>query len=713
MVKDYVSSEPQKLNQEFPEFSIPLSLWLVMAFALVFILVGGYLFNFYIEQRGVERFEFQTRLLKNAISDRMRAYEQVLRGGLGLFMSSTNGVTRAEWRHYVSNARLDEFYPGIQGMGYSQFLTPEQVVPEEQAIRAEGFPDYKVHPEGERALYLAIVYLEPFDWRNRRAFGYDMYSEPIRRNAIDRAVATGEAAVSGRITLVQETGQDQQAGFLMYLPLFTESKNGQRQAKGMVYAPFRMNNLMEGIIGDRFSALQLEIYDGEQADESQLMYRSNPRPPEIYHNNEAVLTIGGHQWLLVTRSTGSFVSATESLQRALLLAFGGLFWVLLFYFLYHNAKARFKESLLAQELLANEERFRLVIEASPSALVIVNHDGVMTLVNAHAERLFKYSRDEMLGQGVNMLLPSAQRSNHSHYMAEYFCHPIAKNMSSRDDLYGQCSDGSLVAVEVGLTPLVFSNGPAVLATINDISQRKQVELEKARHTAELERINSELDSFAYIASHDLKSPLRGIEQLSDWLAEDLADNASDTVQKYLRLIRSRVQRMELLLEGLLTFSRIGRVDAQLVMTDSAQLVREVFSLVNVQPTYHLAIVTELPQFVTARVPLELVFRNLLSNAIKHHDKDSGVINVSCSEQHDFYCFCVEDDGPGIPKQFHEKVFAIFQTLRPRDEVEGSGLGLSLVRKCVESLGGSIWLVSEGRGSRFYFTWPKNLKEFHK
>ncbi|MCD8476202.1 MAG: histidine kinase, partial [Shewanella fodinae] len=151
-------------------------------------------------------------------------------------------------------------------------------------------------------------------------------------------------------------------------------------------------------------------------------------------------------------------------------------------------------------------------------------------------------------------------------MAEYFCHPIAKNMSSRDDLYGQCSDGSLVAVEVGLTPLMFSNGPAVLATINDISQRKQVELEKARHTAELERINSELDSFAYIASHDLKSPLRGIEQLSDWLAEDLADNASDTVQKYLRLIRSRVQRMELLLEGLLTFSRIGRVDAQLVMT---------------------------------------------------------------------------------------------------------------------------------------------------
>lgn len=709
MVKVAVSSDPQKIDQEFPEFSIPLSLWLVMAFALVFILVGGYLFNFYIEQRGQERFEFQTRLLKNAISDRMRTYEQVLRGGLGLFMSSSN-VTREEWHHYVLNARLNEFYPGIQGMGYSQFLTAAQVAPEEQAIRNEGFLDYQIHPEGQRERYLAIVYLEPFDWRNRRAFGYDMYSEPVRRKAIDRALATGEAAISGRITLVQETGQDQQAGFLMYLPLFKENPNGQRQAQGMVYAPFRMNNLMENIIGDRFSMLQLEIYDGTAADGAELMYRSSPRPVAIYHNNETVLEIGGHQWLLVTHSTTSYVSATESLQRALLLAFGGSFWILLFYFLYHNAKARFKESQLAQALLENEERFRLVIEASPSAMVIVDHNGVMTLVNAHAEQLFKYSRDEMLGQGINMLLPAAQHSHHSHYMTKYFQQPIAKNMSSRDDLYGQCSDGSLVAVEVGLTPVMFSNGPAVLATINDISQRKQVEQEKARHTTELERINSELDSFAYIASHDLKSPLRGIEQLSDWLSEDLADNASDTVQKYLRLIRSRVQRMELLLDGLLTFSRIGRVDAQLVMTDTRQLVDEVFSLVNMQPSYYLEIETELPEFVTARVPLELVFRNLFSNAIKHHDKDGGVIRVSCREQHDHYCFCVADDGPGIPEAFHDKVFAIFQTLRPRDEVEGSGLGLSLVRKCVESFGGRIWLESEGRGSRFCFTWPKTLKE---
>ncbi|MFQ6371565.1 CHASE domain-containing protein [Shewanella sp. YIC-542] len=683
-----------------------------MTFALVFVLVGGYLFNFYIEQRGLERFEFQTRLLKNAISDRMRTYEQVLRGGLGLFRAS-NGVTREEWHDYVSNARLNEFYPGIQGMGYSQFLSAEQIAGQEAQIQAEGFPEYRVHPEGRRQRYLAIIYLEPFDWRNRRAFGYDMYSEPVRRKAIDRALATGEAAISGKITLVQETGQDQQAGFLMYLPLFAEQANGQRRPQGMVYAPFRMNNLMEGITGDHFSSLQLEIYDGSlnaASNPETLMYRSRPRPPSSYYHHNVRLDIGGHQWLLVTRSNASFVSTTESIQRALLLAFGGLFWLLLFYFLYTNAKARFKETQLSQALLANEERFRLVIEASPTAMVIVNAQGMMTLVNAHTEQMFKYTREEMLGHEINMLLPEVVRRRHSGHMAKYFQHPTARTMSSRDDLYGQCSDGQLIALEVGLTPVMFSNGPAVLVTINDISSRKQIEQEKARHTAELERINSELDSFAYIASHDLKSPLRGIEQLSDWLHEDLAENASPKVQQYLRLIRSRVQRMERLLEGLLTYSRIGRIDAQLVKTDSAQLVQEVFALVNLQPEYQLQIQSALPEFVTARVPLELVFRNLFSNALKHHDRDKGVISVSCCELKAQYCFCVEDDGPGIPAQFHEKVFAIFQTLRPRDEVEGSGLGLSLVKKCVENFGGRIWLESEGRGCRFCFTWPKNLED---
>ena len=294
-------------------------------------------------------------------------------------------------------------------------------------------------------------------------------------------------------------------------------------------------------------------------------------------------------------------------------------------------------------------------------------------------------------------------------MKDYLSHPIAKTMSLRDDLYGERKDGSKLAIEVGLTPIHFSNGIAILATINNVSDRKFAEAQRAQHTAELERINQELDSFAYIASHDLKSPLRGIEQLSQWLSEDLADNQSESIQKYLKLIRSRTQRMESLLDGLLTFSRIGRIEADVVSMNAELTIRDVFALVAPPAGFELKLEGDFPTFYTAKVPFELVVRNLISNAIKHHDLGAGVITVSCLEKGDFFCFTVSDDGPGIAENFQKKVFNIFQTLRSRDEVEGSGIGLSLVKKTVENVGGKVELSSHGRGASFSFTWPKTIR----
>jgi len=224
----------------------------------------------------------------------------------------------------------------------------------------------------------------------------------------------------------------------------------------------------------------------------------------------------------------------------------------------------------------------------------------------------------------------------------------------------------------------------------------------------LERINQELDRFAYIASHDLKSPLRGIEQLTHWLSEDLADNTNENVQKYLGLIQNRIQRMVLLLDGLLTFSRIGRVDIEMVDTDCRQLVEDMFALVAPPQGFELVIEGNFPRFKTVKTLLELVVRNLISNAIKHHDRGGGVLKVQCETKGHYYWFSVIDDGPGISAQFHHKVFEMFQTLRPRDEVEGSGLGLSLVKKTVESLGGEILLESAGRGCCFRFSWPMHI-----
>lgn len=711
MDKDQFSKSLPPSNNIY--FSVLSSSWLMIVAALLFMGISWYVLEQYLRDRGEERFENSVQELTEAVNRRMLAYEQVLRGGVGLLLSSSN-VTRQEWQTYVINAHLSEYYPGFQGFGYAQLLQPEALSAHIQQVQAEGFKDYKVYPEGTRDQYCVIVYLEPFDWRNQRALGYDMCSESNRYKAITRAITTGLPTVSGKVVLVQDTSDDAKAGFLMYLPLYQGTTTTEAERKqhvfGLVYAAFRMDDLMQGIMGERFSGLKLAIYESPQASADSLMFTSSkvaPNEQDVFYHSQTDL-VGGQLWRLDISSQSRFISRAEQTQGMWLQFIGCGFILALFYSVLIMARNRYKESLLTSELIANEKRFRLVIEASPSALFMVDKSGFITLVNTHAERLFGYTRDELLGRSINMLLPETLRDAHQQHMSNYLVQPIAKNMSMRDDLFGCCKDGSRLAIEVGLTPIHFSNGISILATINNVSERKRIEVQRAEHMLELERINQELDRFAYIASHDLKSPLRGIEQLTSWLSEDLVDNTNENVQKYLGLIQSRIHRMVLLLDGLLMFSRIGRVDTETTEVKSRQLVEDMFALVAPPQGFELVLKGEFPNFYTVRPLLELVIRNLISNAIKHHDLGTGVITVSCEAFDQQYRFSVIDDGPGISSSYHEKVFEMFQTLKPRDEVEGSGLGLSLVRKTVESLGGEIQLKSQGRGCCFCFSWPKKI-----
>ncbi len=512
MDKDQFSKSLPLSNNIY--FSVLSSSWLMIVAALLFMGISWYVLEQYLRDRGEERFENSVQELTEAVNRRMLAYEQVLRGGVGLLLSSSN-VTRQEWQTYVINAHLSEYYPGFQGFGYAQLLQPEALSAHIQQVQAEGFKDYKVYPEGMRDQYCVIVYLEPFDWRNQRALGYDMCSESNRYKAITRAITTGLPTVSGKVVLVQDTSDDAKAGFLMYLPLYQGTTTTEAERKqhvfGLVYAAFRMDDLMQGIMGERFSGLKLAIYESPQASADSLMFTSSkvaPNEQDVFYHSQTDL-VGGQLWRLDISSQSRFISRAEQTQGMWLQFIGCGFILALFYSVLIMARNRYKESLLTSELIANEKRFRLVIEASPSALFMVNKSGFITLVNTHAERLFGYTRDELLGRSINMLLPETLRDAHQQHMSNYLVQPIAKNMSMRDDLFGCCKDGSRLAIEVGLTPIHFSNGISILATINNVSERKRIEVQRAEHMLELERINQELDRFAYIASHDLKSPLRG------------------------------------------------------------------------------------------------------------------------------------------------------------------------------------------------------------
>ena len=247
-----------------------------------------------------------------------------------------------------------------------------------------------------------------------------------------------------------------------------------------------------------------------------------------------------------------------------------------------------------------------------------------------------------------------------------------------------------------------------LALEKSLRQHQETLEERVRvRTAELERSNQELDQFAYVASHDLKAPLRAVDNLAQWVVEDLGTNVPQETARHLKLMQQRVLRMEGLLDDLLQYSRAGRYEYQVEMVDCGVLVEEVIQLLAPPKTFTIEVVSALPTFETFKVPLLQTFQNLIGNAIKHHSKKDGHVRIDVVDAGNWWQFSIEDDGPGIAPEYQEKVFEMFKKLQSSDEVEGSGMGLSVVKKVIESFGGCIRLISEeGQGSRFEFTWPK-------
>lgn len=268
--------------------------------------------------------------------------------------------------------------------------------------------------------------------------------------------------------------------------------------------------------------------------------------------------------------------------------------------------------------------------------------------------------------------------------------------------HDQLLTGSLVGL------IVFASGfmGNVLWSKNrEIEERRVAGEERERLIRALERSNRDLDQFAYVASHDLKAPLRGIANLSRWIEEDLGPTASRDLARQLELMRVRVRRMDALIEGILSYSRAGR-PTNVETVDVGGLLAEILEMLS-PPAGVVEVRGQMPTVTTERAPLEQVFLNLIGNALKHAKGADPRITVSAAARGGFYDFAVADNGPGIGPAYHEKIWGIFQTLESRDHVEGTGIGLAIVKKIVEGRGGRAWVESaEGAGATFRFSWPK-------
>lgn len=351
-----------------------------------------------------------------------------------------------------------------------------------------------------------------------------------------------------------------------------------------------------------------------------------------------------------------------------------------------------------------KENLNMVVEAAPFALVLSDNKGDIIEVNKHAEKVFGFLRNEMIGENVSMLIPEESRTMWMEKRNSFFADPTQPTPFN-DEILAQRKNGSKFPIEIVLKPITTDEGLKVLSFVIDITLRKRNEELIQKQLIELQSKNQELEQFNYISSHDLQEPLRTVLNYIQLLDEDYPELSSE-VKTHLSAMQSSVMRMSNVVKSLLEFGRLGR-NRKLKLTDCKLLIHEVLSDLNTAIKDSGAIITVCeghPKVFAYETELRQLFQNLISNAIKFRRKDAiPRIEITCRKLNGYYEFSVSDNGIGISSKYFERIFNIFQRLNKESEFEGHGIGLANCRKIAEMHGGKIWVESEeGKGSTFTF-----------
>ncbi len=364
---------------------------------------------------------------------------------------------------------------------------------------------------------------------------------------------------------------------------------------------------------------------------------------------------------------------------------------------------------------SGQAKLRAVVDHAVDGIITIDARGRVQSFNPACERIFGYEAAEVIGQNINILMPEPYHSAHDGYIQHYRTTGKAAIIGTAGrEVEAKRKDGSIFPIDLSVSAFKLEGQDYFSGVIRDITERKQAEAEVQRYTKELEHSNQELDDFAYIASHDLKEPLRGLYNHASFLLEDYSTTLGDDGVRRLNRLAQLAQRMERLVNDLLYFSRLGRGDLAIQKADTNRMVEDCVALLEAMLKERNARVTvpvPLPTVVCDRPRLTEVFRNLITNAIKYNDKPQPLVEIGY--RHDATpphgpaqgAFYVKDNGVGIPPEFHQEVFRIFKRLQaagPDDQ--GTGVGLTFVKKIVERHHGQVWIESEsGQGTTFFFT----------
>ncbi|WP_428936886.1 CHASE domain-containing protein [Fontivita pretiosa] len=679
------------------------------------------------------RFESAVAEACDNIHTRLDLYIGALRGGAGLFAASNGQVSRQQFRDYCRRIDLYNRYPGIQGVGFS-LRVPAGQNRRVEAEAAQQVPGFRIWPdEPQRDEYHTILYLEPQDARNRHALGYDMFSEPVRRAAMQRARDNATAAASAKVRLVQEIyAGDVQAGFLIYVPVYQsqqvpDSVQKRREALlGFVYAPFRADDLLRGIFAHETpSVLDLEVYDGPVVAAAHVMHRSAPATlqagtsaSDYVPTLRATRTIGiaGQVWTIAFSSNAHFDAQvgrnlTAYTVVAGVLVSGALFWLQRSQSMaQRRAETTAAELRLSEQALrVSESRFRRLADANMIGIVFARSDGTVTYANQAHCQIIGRSPDDVRAGRVRWDQITAPEYRHldlqviQELRARSVCAPY-ENEYIRPD-------GTRVPVLIGVALLEGSQDEHVAFTI-DLTQRKRQERELRMAKEAAEAANRAKDQFLAVLSHELRTPLTPVLALA---AAGSADAAlPPEIRADFAVIRRNVELEARLIDDLLDLTKIGRgklrleietVDLHSVVT-AAVAVCCAEEATNKRLLVELELQAERHHVRGDAARLQQILWNLLKNAVKFTPA-GGRITVRTRNQppqqtgqlDDRIVVEVIDTGIGIEADVLPRIFDAFEQGESptRRQFGGLGLGLAITRGLVEAHGATIEVQSAGAG----------------
>jgi PAS domain S-box-containing protein len=704
--------------------------WILLLGGLCVTAVVTYGYSRVIEAEDGERFGRLVEQSRTGISHRIHTYVAVLRGGAGLFAASAV-VEPDQFRAYVERLELRAEYPGIQGIGFTRRLLPAAVAPFVESQRRQGFPDFRVWPDHLRDEYHSIAYLEPLDRRNRAALGYDMFTEPVRREAMARARDMGRPSATGRVTLIQEIDPDTQPGFLIYVPVYAAAGTPESEAErremltGYVYAPFRVADFIDAVFaGEVASPLKLELFDAPGPDPEHLLHRSRDAAEERPRfQSIRRLDVAGRPWTARFASTSEFEAESKRWLIPVMFALGLMFSLLVAGLSYLDARARHSARRLTsyREAVRHGDRLhQLAVEqVKDHAIFMVDPEGRIATWNQGVERVLGWGETEFVGQPLDVIyvpedvaagLPGEQMRQADD--REAIAHDRWHLRKDGTPFWGSGTTSRLVN-EDG----VFAGLLVVMRDLTELQQtteqRRQLLEAERRAREEAERIGRMKDEFLATLSHELRTPLNAILGWSQILAR--GDLDAEQAAKAFDSIARNAKTQAKIVEDLLDMSRIvsGKVRLDIQPVDATAAIDTALDVIRPAAEakgllLRRTVPPRLPAVNADPSRLQQILWNLLTNAVKFTPA-GGRIDVSVHEVGGALEIAVADTGQGVRADFLPYVFERFRqadasTTRAHG---GLGLGLSIVKSLVELHGGTIRVSSpgEGLGATFLLTLP--------